>query len=426
MADAFIKRKIEYDLRPAYYDAFHCIAQDCQISCCKGWRISFNRKEYLALRRLHGSEELNRRMSKSLTHILDSSSAHYAEFALEGDACPLLAEDGLCALQKECGHDALPNVCKTYPRKQLPRLSGYLERALSPSCEAVLELLWNLPQGIDFAVDPLPIAEQTTERLPDPENNPTLLAAHFQEIRSLCIDILQDRRFSMAQRILLMGIYLQKLTAEGEIDIRQWLEETALALSHPQAAEIAAQLTQENEKNIRLALFNHVKTLLLMSNTKKDFFSGEMIADMKEKLICSDGIKLDQEEKKLSVRTNLEEFLAARRAFLADFGTDEYFMENFAVTVFFYMGFPNVKSKEELWKSYVSFCNIYSYARMAAICSYFTPAEDEQEKKAALFRALLFVGRSLLHSYEREHLLQEEFFRNENTSLAYMQILLSL
>lgn len=424
MADKIIKKKIEFDLRPAYYDDFHCLAQDCQISCCKGWRISFDRKDYLALRRLHGSEELNRRMSKSLSRIKDGKINYYAEFALDGDACPLLAEDGLCILQKECGHDALPYVCRIYPRREGAWLSGYFERSLSPSCEAVLELLWNLPQGIDFASDPLPKNEQTTEMLPNPENSLTHLTAHFQEIRSLCIDILQDRRFSMAQRILLMGIYLQKLTAEGEIDIPQWLEETAAVLSHPQAVEIAAQLTPESPKNIRLALFNHVKTLVLLNDVKKDSFSAEMIARTKALLVRNQ--VSEREEMKLRVDTNLDGFLAAREKFLADFGADEYFMENFAVTVFFYMDFPMTLSKEALWQSYISFCNIYSFARMMAICSYMEAAEGEEAQKAALFRALLFTGRTLLHNAAGEKYLQEEFFLHENSSLAHMQILLSL
>lgn len=424
MADTLIKKKIEYDLRPAYYDDFKCLAQDCQISCCKGWSITFNRKDYLTLRRQRGSEELNQRMSKSLSRITNDKLNFYAEFALNGDTCPLLAEDGLCALQKECGHEVLPVVCKTYPRKQNANTSGYYERALSPSCEAVLELLWNLPQGIDFVSDPLPQAEQSTIMLPLPEKNPTFLAAYYQEIRSLCIDILQDRRFSMAQRILLMGIFLQKLTAEEDVDIQQWLENTMATLAHPDAAKIAAKLTQENEKNTRFALFNHLKTVILMATSERAVFSSEMIQKIRNELLLNRTVL--PEEKKLRVDTDLEKFLKIRADFLADFGENEYFLENFAVTVFFYMGFPYIASKEKLWQSYVSFCNIYSFSRFMAICSYLEPAESKQERKAALFRGLIFTSRSLLHSQEREQHLQQELFDNENATLAHMQTLLSI
>lgn len=42
---------VDKDLRPAYYDDFHCLAAGCRLSCCKGWRISFDKKDYLSLKR---------------------------------------------------------------------------------------------------------------------------------------------------------------------------------------------------------------------------------------------------------------------------------------------------------------------------------------------------------------------------------------
>lgn len=42
---------VDKDLRPAYFDNFHCLAADCRLSCCKGWHISFDKKDYLSLKR---------------------------------------------------------------------------------------------------------------------------------------------------------------------------------------------------------------------------------------------------------------------------------------------------------------------------------------------------------------------------------------
>ena len=62
----------------------------------------------------------------------------YGEFDLAGGSCPLQRPDGLCSLQLEKGHDALPRVCKIFPRSEVYHSSGYLERSLSPACEGVL------------------------------------------------------------------------------------------------------------------------------------------------------------------------------------------------------------------------------------------------------------------------------------------------
>ena len=49
---------VDRDLRPAYYDKFHCLAAGCRLSCCVGWNIPFNKKDYLAMKRQNASPEL--------------------------------------------------------------------------------------------------------------------------------------------------------------------------------------------------------------------------------------------------------------------------------------------------------------------------------------------------------------------------------
>lgn len=52
MADEMIHIPIRSALIPIFYQNFQCLAQDCKDSCCAGWSITFNKKDYLALRRL--------------------------------------------------------------------------------------------------------------------------------------------------------------------------------------------------------------------------------------------------------------------------------------------------------------------------------------------------------------------------------------
>ena len=43
---------IETALMPMFYKDFHCIMGACQDDCCDdGWRIEFNKKDYLAIKR---------------------------------------------------------------------------------------------------------------------------------------------------------------------------------------------------------------------------------------------------------------------------------------------------------------------------------------------------------------------------------------
>lgn len=108
--------------------------------------------------------------------------------------------------------------------------------------------------------------------------------------------------------------------------------------------------------------------------------------------------------------------------FYKNFGNIEYFFENIMVAVFFSCKFPDLSSKENLWKGYVSFCNIYSLIRFVSIISC---EEDVSNPKDMLFEAILFIARTVLHDKNTTKELNDLFFKNESSSLAYMMILLS-
>lgn len=69
MADQPQKVLVECDLRPTYYDQFQCLASGCRFTCCKGWQIAFDKKDYLSLKREDGSPELNENMKKTLRRL---------------------------------------------------------------------------------------------------------------------------------------------------------------------------------------------------------------------------------------------------------------------------------------------------------------------------------------------------------------------
>ena len=259
MADS-VSIKINKDLRPAYYDDFHCLAADCRFSCCKAWRIAFDKKDYLSLKRQKGTEDLNNRLEQGVRRLRDKESNYYGELDMSGGDCPLLREDGLCALQIEKDHAALPQVCRAFPRA-MAYLPEYLERSLSPACEGVLELLWNLPDGVEFRSNPLPKKERGTLTV----SGERPLVPFFQPIREWCIDILQDRRLPLPQRILLIGLALREL-AEGEMDIPAWLTR---ARALPEAEELPGLPREDNA--LAMFLTSNLRTLNLLETTGVDY-----------------------------------------------------------------------------------------------------------------------------------------------------------
>lgn len=407
MADQKLRLLVNTDLRPAYYDDFHCLAAGCRYSCCKGWRITFHKKDYLSLKRQEGSPELNARMERALRRIrTENPGKHYGEFDMRTGVCPLLREDCLCALQAEKGHEALPMVCQSFPRGEFYS-SGYLERSLSPACEGVLELLWNLPEGVEFRSDPLPRNKWKESRFSDETQS---LAACFPTIREWCVDMLQDRRFSLPDRLTLMGIGLRQL-AEGERDLPSWLRRVR---ELPENTE--AILPREPERRaMQEFLSNNVGVLVAVRASGVDF------AGIREEITQALGAKLSYENGNLEADLSLAPYREAAKRYEERFGDREYFLENLMVTLLFHLTMPDPSSPETLWKSYANLCSLYSFYRFMAVMSCREGASGDKEE---LFRLTVFASRGLIHNRIVQNRLRDELFQNNSATLAHMAILL--
>ena len=402
---------IHYDLRPAYYDRFQCLAGACRFSCCKGWNITFNKKDYLALKRQEGSDELTANLKQNVRRIRQGPNAErfYGEFDMSGGTCPLLREDGLCSLQLEKGHGALPEVCRVFPRTQAYSDSGYLERRLTPACEAVLELLWDLPDGVDFVADPLP--KSKTRTLVMGTSGP--LRPRFQELRSACIDLLQDRRRPLAQRILLMGLALKEL-ADGEEDVDGWLARTRTLADDPET-DRRLQLPDQ-QKTLSMFLTNNIRVMLASQSPNR-----ELSTVLKEVLDGLGAVLTFEGGQAVNFSLPNGPYMAARARFEEDFQDRAYFMENLMVSLFFNLQVPDPVDREKLWKSYVDFCNLYSFFRFMAVASC---REGAAGDKAELFRMMVCASRGLMHNTPQKTKLRDEFFQNDSATLAHMAILL--
>lgn len=396
---------VTHDLRPEYYDRFHCLAAGCRFSCCKGWRITFDKKDFLSLKRQKGSEELRHILETGVRRIREEN-IHYGEFDMSTNVCPLLGEDSLCILQKERGHEALPEVCRTFPRTKAHLTSGYLERSLSPACEGVLALLWDLPDGIGFLSDPLPKREMKEMSV---EGEDTLYP-FFGAVREICIDLLQDRRLPLPERIFLVGAALREL-AEGERDMERWAVKARALPETPGAADLLH--AEEADRALPLFLSNNIQ--ILSSIQTMDI----ALLEAKAAVLSACRLVISKDDDTTTIP--LQPYRKARERFEEAFGGHSYFMENLMVALFFHLNMPGMVSREILWKSYVNYCNLYSFCRFMSVMSCRDGAAGDRDE---LFRMLVFVTRSLIHNGIRQQALRDHLFQNDSATLAHMAVLL--
>ena len=393
------------DLRPGYYDGFQCLMGGCRLNCCKGgWHINFGKKDYLTIKKQKGSPELNAGLDHCLQRIREDvdEQYRYGEFILQNGNCPLL-RDGKCGLQLEKGEKVLPFVCRTFPRIETPMPSGYLERTLTPACEGVLELLWNLPDGVDFVSDPLPREEWKTYTY---EESASPLWGSFEEIRELCVDILQDRRRPLPERLLLLGMALKPL-ADGDPDVPAWLDRARALLESGDTGDTI------RDDMLPMFLVHNVNTVLKVDSTDPFFLNTQ------KKIRAALGLP-EQNVNRGSIQPL--PYLSARSRFSKEFGQKDYFFENLIVTVFFHMRMPDLISPEALWKSYVNLCSLYAAYRFLAVMSC---REGVEDCKRELFDLLVLASRALIHNRNRQNTFRDDLFRHDSATLAHMVILLA-
>lgn len=187
-------------LVPDYYPHFRCKGPDCRKPCCGGWPISISMEEYFRLLSVECTPEMRRRLDTAFRMADSPDVDRYAQICPNyvGD-CPMHLGNGLCGLQCDCGEEALPSVCRLFPRA----IYTFAERTCvcSSACELTVELLTESEAPLGTLSVALPLTGPAHGRRIDctPER---------EEICRFCFDTICDRTQSLARRIDRIAVYL--------------------------------------------------------------------------------------------------------------------------------------------------------------------------------------------------------------------------
>ena len=127
----------------SWFNEFECLCGGCAQTCCKGWLIPLEAEDIARLRKERGMLGLK----------LFFATAGRTTDKLNSDSgtCPFLGEDGLCRMQKEKGHDFIPETCRDYPR--FYRNYGRFEEVyLDLSCIGAVDLFLEHAGPVTFNI----------------------------------------------------------------------------------------------------------------------------------------------------------------------------------------------------------------------------------------------------------------------------------
>ena len=324
-----------------YYPHFACNGGACRATCCRGWDVSLPMDEYFRLLGLDCSPELRARLDGAF-HAADAPSPErYAQISHNwlGD-CPMQREDGLCALQCECGETVLPAVCRRYPRGA----RGLFDRecACSNSCEAVLELMFEQDAPLGFITQPMSFDAPPAQ--PRAVFFDTM--GHEQEIRLWLIGVMQQRTLSLPQRIMSLGLALERL--EQVLDVKDERTLTALIAQRWQAAPPLFDITQAH---LEFGL-DKARALVALLGERSDSLRqyGQEALDYFE----------------LSERP-FEKYMVSRIRFENSLPKWEIWFEHVLVNHMFFEQFPFQDRPDSLWDEFVAISAVYALLRFLSI-----------------------------------------------------------
>lgn len=203
-------------LIPEYLENFQCIGSACEDTCCVGWEVIIDEKTNSKYRKILGSKY------KSVIKKTRSGNKEYKIKLNDKLECPLLTEEKLCSIHADFGYSYLSDTCKFYPRITNLVFDSY-EQSATLSCPEIARLALSNPDGINFKEININIEQQAPNLNIKNNTKSKILLNTFWDIRIFCIQILKSREYSIDERLMTIGLFLNgidNLTSEYEIKKR--------------------------------------------------------------------------------------------------------------------------------------------------------------------------------------------------------------
>lgn len=322
-------------LIPSYYNQFKCIGSDCEDTCCAGWKVSVDKQSFNNYRKITSgplAKELKQNISREQK---TPSDLNYAKIKMdENGACTLLREDGLCKIQSALAESYLCYTCATYPR-HVNTIDERLEKSLVVSCPEAARLILLTPNGIDFIVEEQEVTSITRNIKSD----------EFWSIRMFAIELLQTRGPSIEERLIVLGLFSEKLESTNK---NIWQQEL------PKLIERYRQFISSTEQLALLTdLPDNISFQLdlvrkLLQGRIANGLSSQRFLDCTNDLVS--GLQMgDGQNVELTVNLYKDSYETYYKPFMHE---RAYILENYLVNFLFKNTFP--QSTAKLFNQYVN------------------------------------------------------------------------
>ena len=407
-------------LKFSYYDEFACTGPECDDSCCKHWLIYLTKREYLNFKKMDCSPQLKAVINSAFKKEKHGDDQRYALMDLREDgSCPFLGEDRLCMMQKEKGESVLTVVCSTFPRHWRKVGRDVIAFSLTPTCYHVVELLMKHPEGISLAEGEYDGKNKWINRGAWTggilsENAGTL--PYIWSIKTAQLDILQNREFTISERLLILGYYTKKACEYLKDSPEKLGQLGAMMLDSELCRKIADSLkTPQNDIQAMSKSNDMLFKMVIEVRTKAPDHRITRIMN-----VIADSVELEYEPKDdgtYNVSCSIEACTKNLELYRKIEEERPYIIENLLAS----LAFAAFSADEDaLWADYFSLAVLYNFFKIGIAA--FLP-ESYTDKELAM--AFTNIVKILLNAGIAKDKVMQDFAKNGKNSLSYVAFLIS-
>ncbi|WP_348521803.1 flagellin lysine-N-methylase [Clostridium sp. BJN0001] len=212
-----MKKVIEY---PEYVEKFKCIGGSCEDSCCIGWDVDIDKSTFKSYFKVK-NEEMKNKFCKYVHNNteFENKDIDYGKMKLlKGKRCPFLDDNNYCIIFSKVGEEYLSNVCTFFPRT-LNKIEENYEISLDVSCPEASRLVLLNEDGIKFKKEKMNLNKYILSCDINFNGKKDTNIEYLMKARKKSIEIIQKREFTLRERLIFLGDFLEKLedTLENNI-----------------------------------------------------------------------------------------------------------------------------------------------------------------------------------------------------------------
>lgn len=198
-----------------YIKNFHCDGKICGSRCCRDWKIFVDNETYQKFLQADDSEEI-------LKNIEQENNSFVLKMTERG-FCKFLDENFLCRLQKKHGENFLTAVCQSFPRITYKLSKDIFQQSMTLTCPVAAEKILLSEEKINFVevqkINFSSVQKLNARMVIDFTKKLSYPAEKFLQIQTRAIKILQDRNFSINERLKnLCELFHEKIFSKFNIE----------------------------------------------------------------------------------------------------------------------------------------------------------------------------------------------------------------